>query len=60
MFRDVVRRSQEHDEDDLVRAARVSVPENLFKLGRTTEAKGELELVDAEAWGENKPELDRI
>lgn len=60
MFRDVVRLSLEHEEDELVRAARVSVSEILFRLGRLSEAKEELELVDAKAWGENKPELDRI
>lgn len=60
MFKDVVRRAEKLDEDDLVRSARVSVAEILFKLGRLTEAKEELDLVDAKAWGENKPELDRI
>ena len=60
MFRDVVKRSEEHDEEGLVRSSRVSVAEILFKLGRLTEAKQELDLVDARAWGENRPELDRI
>ena len=60
MFKDVVARAVEHEDWDLVRGARTSLAEILFKAGHHFEARDVLDLVDAAEWGENNLELKRL
>jgi hypothetical protein len=60
MFKDVVARAVEHQDWDLVRGARTSLAEILFKAGQHFEAREVLDLVDAAEWGENNLELKRL
>ena len=60
MFKDVIARAIEHDDQEVVRGARTSLAEILFKAGHHYEAREVLDLVDAAEWGENNLELKRL
>jgi tetratricopeptide (TPR) repeat protein len=60
LWRDILNRAVNYEDDYSARTARASLAECLFHLGQNTEAKEVFSQINAADWGENKPELDRI
>ena len=60
LWRDILNRAVNYEDDYSARSARVSLAECLFQLGQNTEAKEVFSEINAAQWGENKLELERI